>query len=83
MLLHQRFKRQASPKAIHHPAKLTKELAQAVALKPAEIKQLKTLADQIQAQHGITIQSPLTLLLCPSLLAKAMKEQRHGAEHKA
>jgi hypothetical protein len=38
-------------------------------LKPAEIRQLKTLADS----QGV--ENPLTLLLCPSLLAKAAKQR--------
>jgi hypothetical protein len=58
-----------SPRTLHHQGKLIREVQKAVHLKPAEIRQLKTLADS----QGV--QNPLTLLLCPSLLAKAAKER--------
>ena len=61
-------KREAKPKILNHQGKLLKEIAAALSLKPAEIKQLKILAEEQK------ILSPLTLLLCPSLLAKSVKE---------
>jgi len=60
--------REVQPKVLNHQGKLMKELAAAVALKPAEIKQLKALADEQK------VLSPMTLVICPSLLAKAVKE---------
>jgi hypothetical protein len=58
--------RQSRPRAVNHQGKLMKELIKKVALKGGEVKQLKTMA----AEQGCT--SPLTLVLCPSLLAKGM-----------
>jgi hypothetical protein len=56
-----RRKRELSHKALHHHGKLLREIRRAISLKPAELRQLKTLAE---AQN---VSSPLTLLLCPSL----------------
>lgn len=63
----------AGPKVVHHHGKLLKEVLRSVPLKPAEVKQLKILAEQSRAtgDGGEPIQSPLTLVLCPSVLAKA------------
>jgi len=60
-------KRERTPKALNHQGKLLRELSAAVSLKPAEIKQLKLLADEQ------TVSNPMTLILCPSLLAQAVK----------
>ena len=60
------MKRQARPKAVNHQGKLIKEMLRRVPLKSAEVKQLRTLA----AEQGC--ESPLTLVLCPSLLAKGL-----------
>lgn len=59
-------KRQARPRAVNHQGKLLKEMLKKVSLKAGEVKQLKTMA----AEQGCA--SPLTLVLCPSLLAKGM-----------
>ena len=60
-----RRKREVSHKPLRHHGKLLKEVCKAIPLKPAELRQLKTLAeDQNMA-------SPLSLLLCPSLLERA------------
>lgn len=67
-------KRSVNPKPLHHSGKLLKEIAKVVALKPAEVKQLKTLADQQD------LSSPLLLLLCPSLLSKAVKERPQSVD---
>jgi hypothetical protein len=56
------------PKAMNHQGKLIKEVAKSVNLRPAEVKQLKILADSKE------LSSPLVLLLCPSLLTQAVKE---------
>src|SRR5438105_470648 len=62
-------KRQASPRAVNHQGRLLKELSKAVSLKKGEVKQLKTMA----AEQGCD--SPLTLVLCPSLLAKGINSK--------
>lgn len=59
--------RAARPKVLNHPGKLLKEVVSAVHLKPAELKQLKLLSE------GQNVSSPLTLLLCPSVFAKAVR----------
>jgi hypothetical protein len=61
-------KREAAPKALNHQGKLLKELSAAINLKQAELKQLKMLAE---AQNVL---SPMTLILCPSVLGKAVKQ---------
>jgi hypothetical protein len=66
-LVSQRRKRIITPKTLNHPGKLLKEVARSVNLKPAEIRQLKLLADAAE------LSSPLLLLICPSVLGKALK----------
>ena len=61
-------KRERAPKALNHQGKLLKELSAAISLKPAELKQLKLLADEQK------VSNPLTLILCPSVLAQAVKK---------
>ncbi len=58
--------RQARPRAVNHQGKLLKELLKKIPLKGGEVKQLKAMANE----QGCA--SPLTLVLCPSLLAKGM-----------
>jgi hypothetical protein len=62
VLVSMRAKREATPKALNHQGKLLKEIQKSLPLRTAEIKRLKTLAEQKQCS------SPLLLLLCPSLL---------------
>jgi hypothetical protein len=57
----------ARPRAVNHRGKLLKEMSRTLSIKPSEMRQLKTLAE---AQE---VASPLVLLLCPSLLNKAVK----------
>ena len=60
-----------TPAALNHAGKLSKEIVKQVNLKPVEMKQLKMLADSIERELG-EAPDPLTLLLCPSLLAKGV-----------
>lgn len=62
-------RRQATPRVFDHPGRLMREIMKTVPLKPKELKQLKQLADE----SAEPVQSPLTLLLCPSVLARALK----------
>ena len=58
-------KRQALPRHVNHHGRLIKELQKKkIPLKSGELRQLKIAA----AEQGC--QNPLTLILCPSLLAK-------------
>src|SRR3954469_7697762 len=72
-----RKQRQVTPKALNHQGKLLKEIMRQIDLRPAEVRQLKVLAD---AQE---LSSPLTLLLCPSILAKAVKEKGGKVDRRA
>ena len=60
-------KRRANPGRLNSPAKLTREICRRISLRSAEIKQLKLLAEEQEVEH------PLTLILCPSLLGKAIR----------
>jgi len=59
-------KKRSSPKAVNHQGKLIKEILKSVPLKGGEVKHLRTMASEQQCV------SPLTLVLCPSLLARGM-----------
>jgi hypothetical protein len=72
--------RRATPQAMHHPGKLIREVLKAVPLKPKEVKQLKLLAEASRRRHeeGATeegVENPLTLILCPSVLARTLKDR--------
>jgi hypothetical protein len=67
-LINYRRKRVVIPKVLNHPGKLVKEVTRAVNLKPGEVKRLKVLAEQKE------LDSPLLLLLCPSLLQKKRED---------
>jgi hypothetical protein len=69
VLFSQRRKRDVSPRSLNHQGKLLKEVVKRINLRPSEVRQLKVLAEEQQ------VSSPLTLLLCPSVLAKAVKHQ--------
>jgi hypothetical protein len=73
VLLSQRRKRELTPRTLHHQGKLLKEVMRTTGLKPVELKQLKLLAEESKVgDEADAVQSPLTLLLCPSVLAKAV-----------
>lgn len=76
MLFNRKRERQIRPKVLNHPGKLIKEIAAAVHLKPSEMKQLKLLAD------GQGVSGPITLLLCPSVLARAVREKSSKIDKK-
>ena len=73
IVLGQRRGRDAGPRAVRHHGKLMKEVLRTVPLKPAEVKQLKLLLQESRARGGPAkdVESPLTLVLCPSVLLKA------------
>jgi len=76
-VLQQRQQREARPKSVQHPGKLLKEIMKTVPLKPAELKQLKLLVerkrDDAEGAGELQVESPLTLILCPSVLVRAMR----------
>jgi hypothetical protein len=59
--------------ALNNAAKLTRELMKSTGLKPGQLRQLRSLADDLD-DRGTPIANPLTLLLCPSLLRQAKGE---------
>jgi hypothetical protein len=61
-------------KTNHQPRKLAKEIAKAAGLSGEEMRQLKALAEQ----HGHA--SPLTLLICPSLLLEGARREDTKAD---
>jgi hypothetical protein len=74
-LLNSRGQREEAPKTFNHEGKLLKELMKELAIKPAEWKQLKLLADG-EREAGNDLGNPLVFLLCPSLMVSAAKAQR-------
>ena len=74
--------RERRPRALNHHGRLLKEVLRHVPLKGAELRQIKALAPQARGAngHGERVSSPLTLLLCPSLLADAAKQSRGKAD---
>ncbi len=60
--------------SINQPRKLMKEIARAAGLSGDEMRQLKAVADHLG--HA----SPLTLLLCPSLLIDAARKDETNAD---
>ncbi len=57
-------------KVLHNQARLIKQIAKQVGIKPRELKQLRALAEQEE------LENPLVLLLCPSVLQAAMKRRQ-------
>lgn len=64
----------SSPTSINQPKKLAKEIARAAGLSGEEMRQLKAAAEQ--QGHA----SPLTLLICPSLLIDAARKDDTTAD---
>lgn len=62
--------RPRSSTALNSPTKLLREVTRGVNLRPAEVKQLRILCEQQN------VASPLVMLLCPSVLGKAIKENQ-------
>ncbi len=66
-LINQRMKRQVRPKPLNHQKRLFKEVSQRLGLRPAEIKRIRQYADDVSARRGEKLDSPIVLMLCPSL----------------
>jgi len=80
-LLSRRQQKKTSDDAFNHPGKLLKEVLRDVPIKAAEVKQLKMLAGLVHDTTDDDV-SPLALLLCPSLMAKGLKEDRGKVDRK-
>jgi hypothetical protein len=70
--LSRRGERVAERRVMNHSGKLLREVRQQIGLKPAELKQLKLVSEQL-AGEGEEPMHPLTLVLCPSLLVAAIQ----------
>ena len=75
---------EARPKVLNHHGKLMKEVLRTVPLKPAELKQLKLLLSETgnRGGEGPAATSPLTLVLCPSLLLKTAQARSEKVNRK-
>ena len=83
LALFTRRKGQQEPtKALNHPGKLTRKLCSALSLKKQEMKQLKLLADQTTTGDEQPLTSPLVLLLCPSVMVKAVQSKSPKLDRK-
>jgi len=51
-------------------------VSQEIGLSAGDLKKLKAVQQQARNEHGMEIDSPLTLLLCPSVLGKVMKAEK-------
>lgn len=79
VVVNQRRQRRAvaSP-PLNNAGRLAKEVTRNLPLRAAEMRQLKALADQSRTTDE-PVSSPLTFLLCPSLLEKAAEGQSKPA----
>ena len=77
----QRRKRVVAPRALNHQGKLLREVLKTVPLRGKEVKQLKAIAEH--ADGGQPLASPLTLLLCPSVMAKTIQSKRFKVDRRA
>jgi hypothetical protein len=66
-LYNYRRKRRTTPGKLNSPGRLSREVCRRISLRPVELKQLKFLAEEQDVEY------PLTLILCPSLLGKAIR----------
>jgi hypothetical protein len=81
VVLGQRGGREKKTRKQNQPRKLMKEVLRNVPLKKAELKQIKLLSQELKpGGRDERVESPLTLLLCPSLLAEAAKQSRGKAD---
>lgn len=69
VVVHQYRQRPARRKNLNRPNRLLRHVRRSLHLGSAEIKQLKLLAQEQE------LSSPLTLLLCPSVLAKSLRSR--------
>ena len=69
LLFNYHRKHRKVPRKSYNPSRLSRELCRRINLRSIELKQLKILAEQQDLEY------PLTLILCPSLLGKAIRSQ--------
>ena len=69
LLFNYHRKHRKVPRKAYNPSRLSRELCRRINLRSVELKQLKILAEDQEVEY------PLTLILCPSLLGKAIRSQ--------
>jgi len=67
IVINQYRQRPATGRGLNNPGRLLRHVRRSLHLQAAELKQLKLLAEEQE------LSNPLTLLLCPSVLAKALR----------
>jgi hypothetical protein len=70
VLINNRQQRKEVPKVTNHQGRLMRELMRSAGLKRSQIRQLKSLSDDL-ADRSQPVENLVTLLLCPSLIRKA------------
>jgi hypothetical protein len=78
-----RQRQQESPKPLNNPGKLTRKLCSVLSLRKQELKQLKLVAEQTTTGDDQPLTSPLVLLLCPSVMVKAVQAKSSKLDCKA
>ncbi|HWE01123.1 MAG TPA: hypothetical protein VG326_01845 [Tepidisphaeraceae bacterium] len=73
---------QANPKPLNNPNRLANEILKSTTLRPRELKQLKVVAEETRTKDGKNLSSPLALLLCPSVLTKAVANRATRADRR-
>jgi hypothetical protein len=71
-----RRERVAVPKVLNNRGKLLKEVMRGTSLRPAEVRLLKALAE------SQSVDNPLVMLLCPSVLESALRQKGAKLERK-
>jgi hypothetical protein len=71
-----RRERVTTPKVLNHQGKLLKEVLRGTNLRPAEARLLKSLAE------SQSLDNSLVMLLCPSVLEKAMRQKSAKLDRK-
>jgi hypothetical protein len=74
VVVNQRRQRQVAAPPLNNAGRLAREVTRDLPLRAAELRQLKALAEQSRATDQ-PVSSPLTFLLCPSLLEKTVEAQ--------
>ena len=81
-LFSRRQQQKETPKTLNNPGKLTRQLCSALSLKKPELKQLKLVAELTTAADEQPLTSPLVLLLCPSVMVKAVQSKSPKLDRK-
>jgi hypothetical protein len=75
-VISKRRQRVVHPKTLNHQGKLLREVLKNTSLRPAEVRLLKSLAE------SQSMDNPLVLMLCPSVLEKALRQKNGKFERK-